>query len=188
MTTAEEVFVYRYEQLCQILADTRVVELPDLSQILRLFLVDQPNIVDSVNKQHRLEILFPKPGSTEEALATRASALPIPSFLFEGFSTEVNKGETITRDQFLLRTPMYANGHHYSYRHIIWLCANKLGGIHWDESFNKDTNLLSLLNLNQSREVAEAPSVLYVLRHVGLVTQEGLQELYNLVSTQTALS
>jgi hypothetical protein len=177
MTPAEFLFVVKYRELCRILDNLEVTELLALSGILRLFLVDSPNIVDRVNRNHRLKIRFLPMGDDPNHIKNLPASLPIPAFQYFGFFSDTTEAK-ITRDQLLKRVAFIIEGRQYTYHQFIILVANKLGGVHFDEDYKKQPDLAVLASLNEQIGIGGAPSALWVMRDVGKVVREGFADLF----------
>lgn len=76
--TPEQVFAIKYDRLDEYLKRRRVIDLVDISAILRHRLADESRLIDQPNRTRRLKFQFEVGSSTEEDNRDRSAGGGIP--------------------------------------------------------------------------------------------------------------
>ncbi len=180
--TAETIFLARYEKLGQILTSRKQDELIDLALILRQLLVDGTNLVDQVNRTHRLKLQFTIGRSSRECVAemmTFGASSP-QIHLLRKLAPKEPKRE-VSRDQFLKHEIVKIGLNYYSVHELLDTCANRLGGVHFDPKGEEQEVVRDLKMLAESLERMGIGTVFDALMFMAEVSHAGLKPLYEAV-------
>lgn len=115
--------------------------------LIRQLLVDVNSLVEVVNKKYKVKIVyrvqkrFKMPDVSVENDGTVWKALYGMVFI----TPENNSNcEHLKKDDFFKYELLFYNGENFTVLDIIKICANKYGGIHYDEIKNKKESLIDI--------------------------------------------
>jgi hypothetical protein len=180
--TPEEIFTYRYRRLSELLRGGEASQLLDVSAILREFLIDSPNIVDMVNKQHKKKVFYKVFQSSRDQAEEFAIGNVKPTLVLSGTTLPPFAPLTpLNRDEFLKFEIITIQDNHITVQQVVKACANKFGGKHFERPGKDDREVSLLRKLDDIMSLAGAPAVFSSLILIGNITVEALAELYQAV-------
>lgn len=131
MENKKELFLRTIEDLEKRLSAVDPYEILGISALLRKLFLDELPLVDQINKEYRLKILF-------EVVPPRPlpPGVPEPTFLMtqDGLDPDTspfaNSKKQVSRDEFYKICVLTTDGKKYSIREIILFEANVMGAVH----------------------------------------------------------
>jgi hypothetical protein len=127
MDNPKVIFKYKYEKLQDLLKGGPEVQLVDVAAILRHFLLDSQLLIDVVNREFHLPILFKVFRSASEMAQRDSMSGAHSTFVFAGTVCPPSAPlKEIKKDKFLQFDLFYLEGTKFTVRQIIKLCANEL--------------------------------------------------------------
>lgn len=184
MDSPKLVFKYKFERLRELLKGGEQAQLLDVAAILRHLLLEGQALMDIVNREFHLPIRFRVFRSASES----AEKFPVkgikPTFVFAGTVwPPFAPMKDLKKEKFLDFDIIYLSGIKFTVKNIIELCANQLGGVHYDE-LSRDQNDSVLRELNKTLEIGGASVALSSLLLIGNITIGALTQLYEKVNEQ----
>jgi hypothetical protein len=183
MDDPKQVFIYKYEKLCEMLKDGPEVQLLDIAAILRHLLVDKQTLYEVINQEYRLPIRFKVSRSASETAQEYPMCETKDILVFSDITwPQVAPLKEVKKDDFLDFDLLLLEETKFTVKHIIKFCANQLGGIHFEIN-STDPDDIVLRNLNNAFKIYGASTALSFLRLIGNITIQALNELYTRVSS-----
>jgi hypothetical protein len=157
-----------------------------LSLILRQFLVDGDNLVNKVNRRHRLKIRFIVGMSTSESeKEMKQLGIPEPMMHFLGAFPPKEQKNEINLDSFLSFQVVKHNKNHFCVKDLIKTCANKLGGVHLEAAKNDNETESGIRELGLLLEKIGLPNAFATLILIGNTTLIALEKLKDTITKNT---
>ena len=161
-----------------------------IAGILRLLLWDEMPLIDQVNRQHRLKLLFvvgatipvapkeqPKKGAPHGGTLRRVQSGLLMQAVEDSFFPKQGQGTPMKRDAFLALPVLMVGGHVYSVRDVLRHMAYVGGTIHaYDPSDEKDQALHEIRGLLQTGGVGPGLRTLRAIGRVVLVCMGPLRK------------
>jgi hypothetical protein len=174
-----ELFCLRYQQLETFLSTQSAEDMLSVSMILRQFLVDGSRLVDPVNRDARLQILFTVGMSTlEREEEMQALGLPKVAVHFLAAFPPNEPRKTINLDKFLSFQVVKFEENHFSVRSLIKTCANRLGGVHYGDPDSDKPDEEQIRILGEVLNSFGMPGAFSTLFLIGSVSLNALRPLY----------
>jgi hypothetical protein len=163
-------FIDRCEQMAQLLASHKQVELLDLSAILRQLLFDAKSLVDTVNtKPYKLR--FHVGMWRSDPSGTTLAALE------DGLDPETSppgkESTVVTRAQFASYPVVFFQGQRITVKDVIRYAANVAGGVHHDPQ--PAPEFLVMQGLSQQFGIGGLPLGIRTLKPIGRVSLRALR-------------
>ncbi|WPR73056.1 hypothetical protein SLW70_08045 [Flavobacterium sp. NG2] len=134
------------------------------SGLIRQLIVDTNPIIEQVNKNYKLKIVyrvqkrFKMPAGKIDEDGTIWK--PLYGMTFIAPKEDSSNIELLKKDEFFKYELLHYNGESFSVLDIIKICANKYGGIHYDETKNQKELLIDTthfgLTFNNSSSVLQS--------------------------------
>ncbi len=129
---AEQVFKIQYEDFLSHLKSGKVKDCIQLSNCLRTFLLD--GLIDNANKNYKLKIKYAVGKPVEDSnveYEKKKGKYPSSNYIFNFRSNDPKVPLRI--NDFLKFNLVYFKPEFYNVKDIIKICANNLGGVHFDK-------------------------------------------------------
>ena len=176
MTHIESLFLSSLADLTKRITDSEEYNILEISALVRKLLIDGAPLVEQVNQEFRLKLMF-------EISDSRPSlpGEPEPTFwsVQDGLNPETSRPgkpkKLVTRDQPLVSVLAIAGGKAHTLRDIVLFEANVMGGVHAGSPKEEKEKVLH--SINSSLAVGGYRGSLRQLQAIGRVVLKGLEPL-----------
>jgi hypothetical protein len=176
VSRVESLFLSTLHDLESRILDTDEYNVLGSSALIRKLLIDDFPLVDQVNRQYRLKLLFEISESNPSI-----PGVPEPTVwsVQDGLDPETSRPgkprKVVNRDQLLGTVLAVVNGKSYSLREIVLFEANIMGGVHVGSPKEEKERVLQALN--STLAIGGHRASLRQLQAVGRVVLKGLEAL-----------
>ncbi len=176
MSNVESLFLSTLRDLEARIADPDEYNVLGSSALIRKLLIDDFPLVDQVNRQYRLKIVFEISESNPSI-----PGVPEPTVwsVQDGLDPETSRPgksrKIVNRDQLLATVLAVVNGKSYSLREIVLFEANVMGGVHAGSPKEEKEKVLQALN--STLAIGGYRASLRQLQAIGRVVLKGLEPL-----------
>lgn len=150
----------------------------DAAATIRQLLIDQRPLVDAVNRQWRLPILFEVNNLPKHLFQDLEDGHCIV-YIGPGLSPEGNFTEAgtslVKRDQFFKQPVLITAWKQVTVREFVLFVAQKAGGVHFDETPDETTSTLNALMRGVDSD--DFPVFVGTMRSIAQITVRALQPL-----------
>ena len=173
MPNADSLFLNTLRDLDSRIADTDEYNVLGSSALIRKLLIDDFPLVDQVNRQYRLKLVFEISESNPSI-----PGVPEPTVwsVQDGLDPETSRPgkprKVVSRDQFLATVLAVVNGKSYTLREIVLFEANIMGGVHAGSPREEKEKILNALN--NAFAIGGHRASLRQLQAIGRVVLKGL--------------
>lgn len=182
MNTKEKVYLNILNELRERLEKRTEYDVLKTSGLIRQLLIDRNSLINQINKIYRIKIKyivqkrfeFPKPATLPDG--SQPQILFQSIFILPGESTSV---EELLLQDFLKYELLYYEEKGFSVLDIIKICANKYGGIHFDDV--KKESDLTLDHLNRNLIFNNSSSVLQSMHDIAQICLIALKPLEEII-------
>lgn len=175
MKQIEKIFLHSMVDLEEILDMANTYKILRASGIIRQLLIDSNSLVDQINREYKLKIIFrvqQKPIITERK-DENGKILHQWFLVTFIFPDKNSKNVELLKKQDFLKYKLLSFGvDEFSVLEVIKICANKYGGIHSDDIVDEREKLLDKLNSTVS--LLEFDCVIHSMHGIMKVCYEAL--------------
>lgn len=172
----DSLFLSTLRDLESRIADTDEYNVLGSSALIRKLIIDDFPLVDQVNRQYRLKLVFE---FSESSPSIPGVPEPAVWSVQDGLDPETSRPgkprKVVSRDQFLAMVLAVAKGKSYTLREIVLFEANIMGGVHAGSPREEKEKVLSALN--SALAIGGHRASLRQLQAIGRVVLKGLEPL-----------
>ncbi len=186
MKHIEKIFLHSINDLEEISQIANTYKILKSSGIIRQLLLDNNSLLDQVNREYKERILFKvrkKPDFFNERIDKTERPLNKwfdITFIFP--SKESKDVEFLKKDDFLKYNVLTFGEHEFTVLEVIKICANKYGGVHFDDTKDEREQLLD--RLNSSFSLQNFDCVVYSMHGIMKVCNDALYPLANRIKSK----
>ena len=176
MSHVESLFLSTLRDLAARIVDQEEYNVLGSSALIRKLLIDDFPLVDQVNQQYRLKLVFEISESNPSI-----PGVPEPTFwsVQDGLDPETSRPgkprKAVNRDQLLATVLTLVDGKSYSLREIVLFEANIVGGVHAGSPREEKEKVLQAIN--STLAIGGYRASLRQLQAVGRVVLRGVEPL-----------
>ena len=180
--TPNQVFTIKFERLRAIIDGDPGAHLIELASILRQFFVDRSPLVNQVNRNYELKLSFTVGLSARERAAEMPDFnLPIPHTILLAIPPPNEAKRQVNSDQLLAHEVVKIEDNYYTARELLDACANKMGGVHFDQNGAEHEIVRDIGSLGEFLEPAGLGSAFSVLLFLARAAYSGLLPLHTAI-------
>jgi hypothetical protein len=180
---ADSLFLNTLHDLESRIADTDEYNVLGSSALIRKLLIDNSPLVDQVNRQYQLKLVFEISESSPSILGVPG---PTVWSVQDGLDPETSRPgkprKVVNRDQLLATVLAVVNGKSYTLREIVLFETNIMGGVHAGSPREEKERILNALN--SAFAIGGHRASLRQLQAIGRVVLKGLGPLRAAVTSR----
>jgi hypothetical protein len=179
---SEQFFLRTVYDLSKRFNNTDNYETLKIAGLLRLLLLDNPCLIDTVNKKYRLRLEY---NPADSRLKTHSPSKHIELFVTTSSLYSFRDGDGFApakvRNAFLKVPCAAVGGQIITIEDVILYCAHKAGGVHYDQSLPNKPGQLKILELGKLIKSSDKPNYNRSLHEIAFFTLRGIQPLVHAI-------